>query len=249
MSAALPIGGFMPIPLAMMIPFMGIQSTVMAKQFGENFQYGKRKISAMSNEEFNKLTPQQMAEDNAQEIKNIIPSLKESIMDMREIQKFIIAEFVQLITKILPAGIQSGADATLHPLFQDYLDWAKQGGFFKPNDPNQDPGKFNPPTKKPSSAIPQPIKPDNYDIPPWIPQAAAEPSPQKKTIQNKSNKTWNTAISNYTGAITHMLQNAEKPGITAAKKSYWKKEAIKISQELNEFRLRYPASGYNYSNA
>ncbi len=52
----LPVSGFLPVPLPMMIPFMGAQSLVIGKMFGVGFQYGKRKISAMSNEEFNKLT-------------------------------------------------------------------------------------------------------------------------------------------------------------------------------------------------
>ncbi len=55
------LSGFLPIPLAMMIPFMGAQSLVLGKAFGEGFQYGKRKISAMTNEEFNKLTPSDIA--------------------------------------------------------------------------------------------------------------------------------------------------------------------------------------------
>ena len=97
----LPIGFFMPLPLAMMIPFMGIQSAVMAKQFGENFQYGKRRISAMSNEEFNKLTPK-MIQDNANdELKAMIPSMEASIGDMREFQKFVIEKFVQMIEDLI----------------------------------------------------------------------------------------------------------------------------------------------------
>jgi len=95
----------MPLPLAMMIPFMGIQSAVMAKQFGENFQYGKRRISAMSNDEFNKLTPK-MIQDNANaELKAMIPSMQASITDMRQFQEFMIKEMIATIGDLLRNGL------------------------------------------------------------------------------------------------------------------------------------------------
>jgi len=95
----------MPLPLAMMIPFMGIQSAVMAKQFGENFQYGKRRISAMSNDEFNKLTPK-LIQDNANaELKAMIPSMQASITDMRQFQEFMIKEMVATIGDLLRSGL------------------------------------------------------------------------------------------------------------------------------------------------
>ncbi len=101
----LPIGFFMPLPLAMMIPFMGIQSAVMAKQFGENFQYGKRRISAMSNEEFNRLTPKILMENANAELKSMIPSMEQSIKDMSEFQTFLIGEFIKMIGDLLAAGL------------------------------------------------------------------------------------------------------------------------------------------------
>ncbi len=110
----LPIGFFMPLPLAMMIPFMGIQSAVMAKQFGENFQYGKRRISAMSNEEFNKLTPK-MIQDNANaELKAMIPSMEQSVQEMRVFQTFLIKEFLRTLNDAIKAGFGElfGIDAS-----------------------------------------------------------------------------------------------------------------------------------------
>ncbi len=99
------VGLFMPLPLAMMIPFMGIQSAVMAKQFGENFQYGKRRISAMSNEEFNKLTPQKIQENANKELKAMIPSMQASVTEMRSFQTFLIREFLLMINDSIRAGI------------------------------------------------------------------------------------------------------------------------------------------------
>lgn len=102
------LSGFLPIPLAMMIPFMGAQSLVIGKQFGEGFQYGKRKISAMSNEEFNAMTPAKLAMDNAAEMRQMIPSMKQSIHDMRDFQSFLIRELIAT-AKQLPSDIFSGA--------------------------------------------------------------------------------------------------------------------------------------------
>ncbi len=105
------LSGFLPIPLAMMIPFMGAQSLVLGKQFGEGFQYGKRKISAMSNEEFNKITPAKLAQNNAEELKQMIPSMQQSITDMREFQSFIVKELIETI-KQLPEDVFKGVTGT-----------------------------------------------------------------------------------------------------------------------------------------
>ncbi len=105
------LSGFLPIPLAMMIPFMGAQSLVIGKQFGEGFQYGKRKISAMSNEEFNKMTPQKLAQDNAAELRQMIPSMQKAITDMRSFQSFIVRELIET-AKQLPGDIFGGLTGT-----------------------------------------------------------------------------------------------------------------------------------------
>ncbi len=76
---------------------MGIQSAVMAKQFGENFQYGKRRISAMDNDEFNKLTPKILMSNANRELTEMMPEMKESIIQMQEFQIFLVKEFLNMI--------------------------------------------------------------------------------------------------------------------------------------------------------
>ncbi len=96
---------------------MGIQSGVMAQQFGMNFQFGKRKISAMSNEEFNKLTPQQMQADFANTIKGLIPTFEQSLKDMRPFQRMIFVEMLAAMTEAVKLGIdvgKAGADSIAH---------------------------------------------------------------------------------------------------------------------------------------
>ncbi len=113
----LPIGGFMPIPLAMMIPFMATQSLVMGEAFGKAFQYGKRRISAMSNDEFNAYTPEQMARDMYQSYKLIIPDLKQSISASQDLQRFIVASLLDMPRDLLAAFCGSFTGETKETTF------------------------------------------------------------------------------------------------------------------------------------
>ncbi len=98
MSAIPTIGFFAPLPLPMMIPFMGIQSAVMAEQFGTMFQYGKRRISAMSNEEFNALTPEKLQQDMTRQLEGMIPEMEKQIQAMQPLVQIILKEFGAYIT-------------------------------------------------------------------------------------------------------------------------------------------------------
>ncbi len=99
----LPVGGFFPIPLAMMIPFMATQSLVMGEAFGKAFQFGKRKISAMSNDEFNELKIEKVASEMFQSYKNILPELKQSIADSSDFQNHIFAQLILLGPNLIKA--------------------------------------------------------------------------------------------------------------------------------------------------
>ncbi len=94
---------------------MGIQSAVMAEQFGTMFQYGKRRISAMSNEEFNKLTPEMLQERMTTQLKGMIPQMKEQIQAMSDLVPIIIEEFGRYINLAIKA-IPQTADAILSPV-------------------------------------------------------------------------------------------------------------------------------------
>lgn len=98
---------------------MGIQSGVMAQQFGMNFQFGKRKISAMSNEQFNKLTPEQMQADFSTMIKGLIPTFGDSLRDMRPFQRMIFEEMLAVFKTAIDLGIDvgvAGAEGIAHAL-------------------------------------------------------------------------------------------------------------------------------------
>ena len=82
---------------------MAAQSMVMGDAFGRAFQYGKRKISAMTNEEFNEYTRLDMAEEIFTDYEKIIPSLENSIRASTNLQKMIVNELLKL-----PANLASG---------------------------------------------------------------------------------------------------------------------------------------------
>ncbi len=106
----LPVSGFLPVPLPMMIPFMGAQSLVIGKMFGEGFQYGKRKISAMSNEEFNKLTFEDMMSNARTELKASIPTINASLQDMDEMVVVVVNEFLKYIGLVTKTVIETTAE-------------------------------------------------------------------------------------------------------------------------------------------
>ncbi len=151
----------MPLPLAIMIPFMGIQSGVMAQQFGMNFQYGKRKISAMSNEEFNKLTPEQMQADFSNQIKGMIPTFEQSLQDMRPFQRMIFVEMLAVMKTALDLGVdvaKAGLDPLAH-MFGTHIHGKGPSGTVGSIDPQvDDPTKFQVPDI-PKPTVQKPIKP------------------------------------------------------------------------------------------
>ncbi len=101
--AILPIGFFAPLPLAIMIPFMAAQSFAMGHAFGTSFQYGKRKISSMSNEEFNALNVTDLHDTLQADIRAMIPSMNESFHRMESFQIEIIQSMLNTITKSVDA--------------------------------------------------------------------------------------------------------------------------------------------------
>ncbi len=64
---------------------MFMQSAAMALGFGSFFQYGKRKLSAMSNEEFNALTPEALTAQLLSSINNMIPLTADSFKQMERL--------------------------------------------------------------------------------------------------------------------------------------------------------------------
>ncbi len=99
---------------------MAGQSLAMGEAFGKGFQYGKRKISSMSNEEFNKLDFRELSESLATDYKVMIPSMKKSLEASDELQRAVFDALGKIILTLPDAvagmfsdsGNRAGLDAT-----------------------------------------------------------------------------------------------------------------------------------------
>ncbi len=243
---ALPIGGFMPIPLALMIPFMATQSLVMGEAFGIAFQYGKRRISAMSNEDFNKLTIEEVASQMFKSYENIIPELKQSIKKSTQFQNFIFATLLDMPRGLLAELFGVGEKTDSQTQQEEFDKLVESKG-----------------TPKPGKGKVGNVPPAQEDDPnKFLPK----PKPKMQVI-NKNNPTWKKAIKLFTDAIVNALksQALNQKGFDTQLKQQGKKwltssqanairanitkfriRAISLSQQLNQFRLKYPSSGSNY---
>ncbi len=101
------IGFFAPLPLALMIPFMAAQSFAMGEAFGKGFQFGKRRVSSMTNEEFNSKSAVNHFEETTADINAMIPAMKSQMATFALLQSDIIKEMIGYIRQ-LPADIVSG---------------------------------------------------------------------------------------------------------------------------------------------
>ncbi len=100
---SLPISGFTAVPNPQMLAFMAAQSFVMMMQAGEGWQFGKRKQSAMTNEEFNKQTPKSIMERQMQELKIAIPTIEKSMNAMTPMIRTIVTQYGDFMAEIVKA--------------------------------------------------------------------------------------------------------------------------------------------------
>ncbi len=96
-----PLSGFTAIPNPQMLAFMGAQSFIMMFQAGEGWQYGKRRISAMSNEEFNELTPELVLEKQAVVLKNSLATIEQSMNNMTPMVGTIVKQYGDFIAQVI----------------------------------------------------------------------------------------------------------------------------------------------------
>ncbi len=110
------IGFFAPLPVPLMIPFMAVQSAAMMYQAGANWQFGKRKISAMTNEEFNPMTFNDLMIKNNADLVKAIPTMQQAIKEFTPLMATIINEFANYIneaSKALPDFFQQATANTV----------------------------------------------------------------------------------------------------------------------------------------
>ncbi len=88
---------------------MAAQSFAMGEAFGKGFQYGKRRVSSMTNAEFNSKTAVNHFEETTADINGMIPAMKAQMSTFALLQSDIIQEMIGYIKK-LPADVASGLD-------------------------------------------------------------------------------------------------------------------------------------------
>ncbi len=202
----LPVGGFLPIPLAMMIPFMATQSMVMGDAFGRAFQYGKRKISAMSNEEFNKTTLEEQASQMFQAYKNIIPDLSSAIDASTDLQNKVISEMLLILPKLLssldPTNTINTTGGNRDEILKPIVDFI--GNIFNIPEAEatevKDPPFIGPPETLPDT-LKQHIEIQKELLPPPIISPKEIIVPTKVQQQSAAWNTWNRTLVNHQKGI------------------------------------------------
>ncbi len=85
----------MPLPLPVMIPFMMWQSAAIAAGFGTYFQYAKRRVSAMSNDEFNASNPHDLVDAL---YKDIVAEMPSSFKQIESMTPIILDSMLKMLT-------------------------------------------------------------------------------------------------------------------------------------------------------
>ncbi len=83
-----------------MVPFMAGQSFAMGEAFGKGFQYGKRRVSSMTNAEFNASSAEKMFGETTADITKMIPAMKNAMSQFSTLQTDIILEMVKYIAQL-----------------------------------------------------------------------------------------------------------------------------------------------------
>ncbi len=105
-----PISGFTAIPNPQMLAFMPIQSYLMMYFAGAGWQIGKRKISAIPNEEFNKMSAKDLLEGFTADLRSTIPTLERSLNDITPLIKTLIeqyGDFIRVAIETIPQLAQN----------------------------------------------------------------------------------------------------------------------------------------------
>ncbi len=113
-----PITGFTAIPNPQMLAFMPIQSYLMMYFAGAGWQIGKRKMSAIPNTEFNKMSINDLLKGFTADLRETIPTLIKSMNDVTPLIEVLIkqyGDFVKEAIAALPQAAQTVAGALVNP--------------------------------------------------------------------------------------------------------------------------------------
>ncbi len=102
-----PISGFTAIPNPQMLAFMPIQSYLMMYFAGAGWQIGKRKISAIPNEEFNKMSANDLLKGFTADLRETIPTMESSLQDVSPLIRVLIEQYGDFIREAIAATPQA----------------------------------------------------------------------------------------------------------------------------------------------
>ncbi len=115
---SLPITGFTAIPNPQMLAFMPIQSYLMMYFAGAGWQIGKRKISAIPNDEFNKMSANDLLKGFTADLRETIPTLQSSMQDITPLVNILVkqyGDFAREIINVIPQVAQGVAGSLVNP--------------------------------------------------------------------------------------------------------------------------------------
>ncbi len=102
-----PISGFTAIPNPQMLAFMPIQSYLMMYFAGAGWQIGKRKISAIPNDQFNKMSANDLLQGFTADLRGSIPTLERSLQDITPLISVLIEQYGDFVRQALAAVPQA----------------------------------------------------------------------------------------------------------------------------------------------
>ncbi len=112
-----PVSGFTAIPNPMMLSYMGTQSFIMMYEAGSAWQFGKRKISAMTNEDFNKMSPLDLINEHNSLLKGLVDKgiVQKGMSDMSPLITTMMEQFGEYIQKAIAAFPSAAQSAVANP--------------------------------------------------------------------------------------------------------------------------------------
>ncbi len=102
-----PLSGFTAVPNPQMLAFMPIQSYLMMYFAGAGWQIGKRKISAIPNDQFNKMSANDLLQGFTADLRGSIPTLERSLQDVSPLIKVLVEQYGDFIRQALAAVPQA----------------------------------------------------------------------------------------------------------------------------------------------
>ncbi len=100
---SLPISGFTAVPNPMMLSFLATQGFAIMYYGGAGWQFGKRKVSGMSNEQVNNMTPNELLQKLHSETKTMVPTMQQGMEDMTPLIHTTITQFGSYIREAIKA--------------------------------------------------------------------------------------------------------------------------------------------------